>query len=162
MKTLEIAAKIQILDETELTITQKNVIEAAKSATYRSYSPYSQYKVGAACLLDNGEIVEGSNQENAAYPSGICAERTALFYALSRYPEAKVKMLCIVGRTQSGVWTQKPCAPCGACRQVILETEYRSGAPIEILLPSQEGIYRINGISTLLPFGFTYDEVKEI
>jgi len=161
MKTLEIAAKIQIFDENELNSEQKNVIEAAKNATFRSYSPYSQYKVGAACLLDNGEIIEGSNQENAAYPSGICAERTCLFYALSRYPDAKVKMLCIVGRNQSGEFTTGVCAPCGACRQVILETEYRSGAPIEILLPSKEGIYCFNGISTLLPFGFTYDEVTE-
>jgi len=161
MKTLEIAAKIQIFDENELTIEQKNVIEAAKSATFRSYSPYSQYKVGAACLLDNGEIVTGSNQENAAYPSGICAERTCLFYALSRYPDAKVLKLCIVGRTQTGEFSKGVCAPCGACRQVILESEYRSGAPIEILLPSQEGIYCFNGISTLLPFGFTYDEVNE-
>lgn len=161
MKTIEIGAKIQILDETELTISQKNVIEAAKSASFRSYSPYSQFKVGAACLLDNGEIITGSNQENAAYPSGLCAERTALFYALSRYPDAKVEKLCIVGRTQTGKFTQGVCAPCGACRQVILETEYRSKGPIEILLPSADGIYRINGISTLLPFGFTYDEVTE-
>lgn len=161
MKTIEIAAKIHILNESELTTEQKNVIEAAKNATYRSYSPYSQYKVGAACLLDNGEIIEGSNQENAAYPSGICAERTALFYALSRYPEAKVRKLCIVSRTQTGEFSRGICAPCGACRQVILETEYRSGAPIEILLPCEEGIYCINGISTLLPFGFTYDEVTE-
>ena len=161
MKTLEIAAKIVILNETELNNEQKNVLEAAKKATLRSYSPYSHFKVGAACLLDNGEIVEGSNQENAAYPSGLCAERTALFYAQSRYPEAKVRKLCIIGRNQTGEFTDAVCAPCGACRQVILESEYRSGGPIEILLPCREGIYVINGISTLLPFGFTYDEVTE-
>ena len=161
MKTLEIAAKIHILDESELTFEQKNVVEAAKSATSRSYSPYSHYKVGAACLLDNGEIITGSNQENAAYPSGLCAERTAVFYAQSRYPDARILKLCIVGKTASDVFSHEVCAPCGACRQVILEAEYRSGAPIEILLPSQEGIYVLNGISTLLPFGFTYKEVKE-
>jgi cytidine deaminase len=161
MKTLEIAAKIHILDESELTFEQKNVVEAAKSATSRSYSPYSHYKVGAACLLDNGEIITGSNQENAAYPSGLCAERTAVFYAQSRYPDARILKLCIVGKTASDVFSREVCAPCGACRQVILEAEYRSGAPIEILLPSQEGIYVLNGISTLLPFGFTYKEVKE-
>lgn len=160
MKTLEIAAKIHILDETELTLEQKNVMEAAKSATLRSYSPYSQFKVGAACLLDNGEIVSGSNQENAAYPSGLCAERVTLFYAQSRYPEARVLKLCIVGRDSSGQFTKGVCAPCGGCRQVILEAEYRSGGPIEVLLPCEEGIYVINGISTLLPFGFTYDDVK--
>ena len=161
MKTLEIAAKIHILDESELTFEQKNVVEAAKSATSRSYSPDSHYKVGAACLLDNGEIITGSNQENAAYPSGLCAERTAVFYAQSRYPDARILKLCIVGKTASDVFSREVCAPCGACRQVILEAEYRSGAPIEILLPSQEGIYVLNGISTLLPFGFTYKEVKE-
>lgn len=161
MKTLEIAAKIHILDESELTFEQKNVIEAAKSATLRSYSPYSHYKVGAACLLDNGEIVTGSNQENAAYPSGLCAERTAVFYAQSRYPDARILKLCIIGKTASDVFSKEVCAPCGACRQVILEAEYRSGAPIEILLPSQNGIYVMNGISTLLPFGFTYKEVNE-
>ena len=161
MKTLEIAAKIHILDESELTFEQKNVVEAAKSATLRSYSPYSHYKVGAACLLDNGEIITGSNQENAAYPSGLCAERTAVFYAQSRYPDARILKLCIVGKTASDVFSREVCAPCGACRQVILEAEYRGGTPIEILLPSQEGIYVLNGISTLLPFGFTYKEVNE-
>ena len=161
MKTLEIAAKIRILDESELTFEQKNVIEAAKSATLRSYSPYSHYKVGAACLLDNGEIITGSNQENAAYPSGLCAERTAVFYAQSRYPEARILKLCIIGKTATDVFSKEVCAPCGACRQVILEAEYRCGAPIEILLPSQNGIYVMNGISTLLPFGFTYKEVNE-
>lgn len=161
MKTIEIAAKIQILDENELSLEQKNVIEAAKNATLRSYSPYSQFKVGAACLLDNGEILSGSNQENAAYPSGTCAERTLLFYALSQYPNAKVKTLCVVGRNVSGEFTDTVCSPCGACRQVILECEYRSGGPIEILLPCKEGIYRFNGISTLLPFGFTYNDVTK-
>jgi len=161
MKTLEIAAKIQILDESELTLEQKNVVEAAKNATLRSYSPYSHYKVGAACLLDNGEIVSGSNQENAAYPSGICAERTAVFYAQSKYPNAKILKLCIVGKNASGFFSKSVCSPCGACRQVILEAEYRCGTPIEIILPSQQGIYVINGISTLLPLGFTYDEVNE-
>ena len=161
MKTIEIAAKIRILDESELTLDQKNVVDAAKLATSRSYSPYSHYKVGAACLLDNGEIITGSNQENAAYPSGLCAERTAVFYAQSRYPESRILKLCIVGKTVSDVYSKEVCAPCGACRQVILEAEYRNGSPIEILLPSQHGIYVINGISTLLPFGFSYDEVNE-
>ena len=161
MKTIEIAAKIRILDESELTLDQKNVVDAAKLATSRSYSPYSHYKVGAACLLDNGEIITGSNQENAAYPSGLCAERTAVFYANSRYPEARILKLCIIGKTASDIYSKGVCAPCGACRQVILEAEYRNGAPIEILLPSQQGIYVINGISTLLPFGFSYDDVNE-
>jgi len=159
MKILEIAAKISIFSESELTLEQKNVYEAAKKAVSHSYSPYSHFKVGAACLLDNGEIVMGANQENAAYPSGLCAERTALFYATSQYPEARVLKLCIIGQTQSGEWTTAVCAPCGACRQVILEAEHRGGQPIEILLPSAEGIYCFEGITPLLPFGFTYEDV---
>lgn len=159
METIEIAAKISIFSESELNQEQKKVLEAAKSAISHSYSPYSHFKVGAACLLDNGEIVIGANQENAAYPSGLCAERTALFYATAKYPQAKVLKLCIIGQNMMGEWTKDVCAPCGACRQVILEVEHRSGLPIEILLPSEKGIYCINGISTLLPFGFTYEDV---
>ena len=136
MKTIEIAAKIRILDESELTLDQKNVVDAAKLATSRSYSPYSHYKVGAACLLDNGEIITGSNQENAAYPSGLCAERTAVFYAQSRYPEARILKLCIVGKTASDIYSKVVSAPCGACRHLILEAEYRNGAPILLMLPS--------------------------
>lgn len=155
MRNLEITTKIQILEDKELNPDQVRVIEAARKATYQSYVPYSHFHVGAACLLDNGEIISGSNQENAAYPSGICAERTTLFYAHSKYPEASVVMLCIVGRNQQGEFIQGICSPCGACRQVILEAEYRSKAPIQILLPSAEGVYVFDGIGALLPFGFT-------
>lgn len=159
MKNVEITSTFQILEDSELDELQRQVIEAAKKATYDSYVPYSNFHVGAACLLDNGEIISGSNQENAAYPSGICAERTTLFYALSKYPEARVLKLCIVGRDQTGQFTHGICSPCGACRQVILESEYRSKGPIQILLPSSEGTYVMEGIKTLLPFGFTPDEL---
>lgn len=155
MKTIEIAAKISIFDEIELSEEQKNVIEAAKRATTGSYAPYSHFKVGAACLLDNGEIISGSNQENAAYPSGICAERTTLFYAMAKYPEAKVLKLAVVACDDEGVFTDSIAAPCGACRQVIYETECRSKGPIEILLPTaKEGVYVFESIKVLLPFGF--------
>ncbi len=155
MKTKEIAAKIHIFDEIELSETQKNVIDAAKRATSGAYAPYSHFKVGAACLLDNGEIISGSNQENAAYPSGICAERTTLFYAMAKYPEARVLKLVVIACDNQGVFTDSIAAPCGACRQVIYETECRSHSPIEILLPSaKEGIYVFNSIKELLPFGF--------
>ena len=159
MKELVIKNTIHILDDSELSDIQRQVINAAKEATYLSYVPYSHFHVGAACLLDNGEIINGSNQENAAYPSGICAERTTLFYAHSKYPEARVKMLCIVGRDQAGEFLKGICSPCGACRQVILEAEFRSKAPIQILLPSAEGTYVIEGIKALLPFGFTPDDL---
>lgn len=155
MKTIEIAAKIQIFDDIELTREQKNVIEAAKNATSGSYAPYSRFHVGAACLLDNGEIISGSNQENAAYPSGICAERTTLFYAMAKHPNAKVLKLAVVACDDDGIFTEEVAAPCGACRQVINETECRSGGPIEIILPTaKKGNYVFKSIKDLLPFSF--------
>ena len=153
MKTIEIAAKIRICSHIELTNEQKSVVEAAKKATSGSYSPYSHFKVGAALLLDNGQIITGSNQENAAYPSGLCAERTALFYAGANYPDVPVRKLAIISRQGDDFGTQI-CSPCGACRQVICETEARSGAPIEILLCSADQVYIFDGIEGLLPFGF--------
>lgn len=155
MKTIEIAAKINILDDIELTNSQKNVINAAKKATSGSYAPYSHFKVGAACLLDNGEIISGSNQENAAYPSGLCAERTTLFYAMAKYPNAKVLKLAVVACDDKGNFSEDIASPCGACRQVIFETECRSKGPIEIILPTaSNGNYIFKSIKDLLPFGF--------
>ena len=111
MKTLNIGAKIQICSHIELTNDQKNVVEAAKKATFSSYAPYSHYNVGAAVLLDNGIIITGSNQENAAFPSGLCAERTALFYAGSQYPDVPIRKLAIIAR-QNGKITKNICSPC--------------------------------------------------
>jgi cytidine deaminase len=159
MDQIEIAAKIKICSYNELTEEQKVVVDAARDATLRSYAPYSHYSVGAAAALDNGEIVSGSNQENAAYPSGLCAERTTLFYAGSRFPEARVLRLAITARS-NGELTEEMCAPCGACRQVILETEERGGQPIEILMCSRDKFYIAEGIRTLLPFAFGIDNLK--
>lgn len=159
MKELEIRAKIHICHESELNEAQKNVVEAAKKATLTSYAPYSRFHVGAAVLLDNGEVIAGSNQENAAYPSGTCAERTALFYAGARWPEAKVTKLAVAARSADGQLTPDVCSPCGACRQVILESQYRAGRPIEILLCSATEVYVLEGIEGLLPLGFDYDSL---
>ncbi len=154
MKTIEIGAKIRICSHIELTNEQKSVVEAAKKATSGSYSPYSHFKVGAAVLLDNGEIISGANQENAAYPSGLCAERTAIFYAGAKYPDVPIRKLAIISR-QGEEFGKKICSPCGACRQVICESEYRAGAPIEILLCSATEVYIFDSIDALLPFGFS-------
>lgn len=159
MKTLELVAKIQICKQNELTEEQKNVVDAAKKATSGSYAPYSNFNVGAAVLLDNGEIVQGSNQENAAYPSGLCAERTALFYAGAQFPDAKVCKIAVVA-CKNGEFTKKICSPCGACRQVMLESQYRAGAPIEVLLCSNDEIYVFESVDALLPFGFDYNDLK--
>lgn len=159
MKNLEIVAKIMIYKHSELSEEQKNVIEAAKKATETAYAPYSNFHVGAAVLLDNGEIIAGSNQENAAYPSGMCAERTTLFYAGAKYPQAKVLKLAIIA-SQNGQITSSVCSPCGACRQVILETQVKGGEPVELLLCSATDVYVIKDINTLLPLGFFSDNLQ--
>ena len=137
----------------EMSAADVELINAARQATYRSYAPYSHFSVGAAVLLENGETVSGTNQENAVYPSGLCAERTTLFYANSRYPTAAVVALAIAARNEAGLLS-RPLPPCGACRQVMLETEQRFGRPMTLLMSGTEEIYRINGVQHLLPFAF--------
>ena len=156
MKNIDIHVKIESLDYSELNPDEQRIIEAAKATTAQSYAPYSHFRVGAAVLLDNGEIVCGSNQENAAYPSGLCAERTAIFYANSQYPESAVVMLAIAAHT-AGTFLPKPITPCGACRQVLLEAEERFHRPIEVLLYGTQTIYRIGNIHDLLPLSFSFE-----
>jgi len=153
MKILNITAKIQICSYEQLLSEEKKIIDCAKDACFRAYAPYSQFRVGAAVLLANGDIVTGSNQENVAFPSGLCAERTTLFYANSQYPEQAVKSLAIAAYTQ-GDFVKSPVSPCGACRQVILETEMRYKNPIRIYLYGKNEIYIIEGINDLLPLAF--------
>jgi cytidine deaminase len=153
MKELNITAKIKVCGFDELTPEQKKLTDAAREATYRSYAPYSQFFVGAAAELGNGELIQGNNQENAAYPSGLCAERVTLFFAGSKYPDVPVKRLAIAART-GGDFVEECVAPCGACRQVILETEERSGEPMEILLCGRDQVYIVDSIKELLPLCF--------
>jgi len=153
MKNLNITAKIQIYSYNELLLEEKKLIDFAKNACSHAYAPYSQFQVGVAVLLANKEIVTGSNQENAAFPSGLCAERTALFYANSQYPDQAVKSLAVAAYTQ-GAFLDRPISPCGACRQVILETEMRYRNQIRILLYGKLEIYVIEGINNLLPLAF--------
>lgn len=160
MEEMKIEIRICLLHYDELNEEDRRLIEQAKEATQRSYAPYSRFSVGAAALLANGEIVTGSNQENAASPSGLCAERTTLFYANSRYPDQAVKTLAIAARNASG-FTGKPISPCGACRQVLLETERRHGSPIRILLYGTTEIYLTNGIDNLLPLSFSGEFLSE-
>lgn len=148
-----VSAKIQVYKLDELSEIEKNLIKLAKEATERAYAPYSKFHVGAAALLENGEIVTGTNQENAAYPSGLCAERVALFFANSQYPNVSVKTLAIAA-SAGGSITEECTAPCGACRQVILETENRFETPIRMLMAGKETIYGVNSIKELLPLHF--------
>ncbi len=151
--THEIKVKV-IQTEDELTPLEKTVIEKAKNATYQSYAPYSKFHVGAAALLDDGTIVSGSNQENCAYPSGICAERTTVFYANSQYPDKSITMLCIAARNEHGDFLTRPISPCGACRQVLLESEKRQNSLMKIILYGTSEILLIESASQLLPIQF--------
>ena len=155
MKQHNITLHITEATPDELSAEQSAVVKAARRATYRSYAPYSNFHVGAAILLDNGEIITGANQENVAFPSGLCAERTACFYAGSQYPDARFKIIAIAARGLDGVPTSQPISPCGACRQSLLEYETRGGEDIQVILAGADKVYIIPSIASTLPLSFT-------
>ena len=155
MKIVNISAKIQICSYEELKNNEKIIVDAAKNSVKRSYSPYSNFSVGAAILLANQEIITGSNQENIAYPSGLCAERTALFYANSQFPDQAVEMIAVAAFFE-GDFVDEPVTPCGACRQVMLEVQNRYKHPIRILLYGKKHIYIVENIGDLLPLSFSF------
>lgn len=161
MRTESIQISYNVCELNELEHADRLLIEAAKTAAKGSYSPYSKLSVGAAVLLENNQVVCGSNQENAAYPSGICAERTALFYANSNYPHQPVTVLAIAALT-NGEYLPYPLSPCGSCRQVISEIERRFGKPIKVILYGTERIIVIDkGSALLLPLSFGPDCLPE-
>lgn len=153
MDSKEIVCKVDVLSWNELTKEEQSLAEQAKEATLGSYSPYSKFAVGAALLLANGMVVKGSNQENVSYPCGLCAERTALFYANATYPDQPVVMLAIAAQNSEG-FLSSPITPCGACRQALLETENRFGVKMRVILYGTERIYRVESIASLLPLQF--------
>ena len=155
MEELKIVTNIQICAYNELSEVEKTLIDNAKAAAQKAYAPYSKFKVGASILLENSVYVSGNNQENVAYPSGLCAERTAMFYANARHPELCPQMIAIAAYTQEGGFTEKAISPCGACRQVLLETENRYRHPIRVLLYGESEIMIVQSIKDLLPLGFT-------
>ncbi|MDP3452946.1 MAG: cytidine deaminase [Bacteroidales bacterium] len=130
-----------------------DLLDHAKGATKNSYAPYSKFNVGAAVRLSNGEIISASNQENAAYPSGLCAERVAIFYAHARYPEESVISLAVTASV-NGAQCETPTYPCGACRQVLAESEQRGGHEIKIIIGGAKVTQIVKGTSSLLPFVF--------
>lgn len=148
-----VTAKIHVYTISELSGIEKKLIESARSASDKAYAPYSAFMVGVAVLLENGEIITGNNQENAAYPSGLCAERVALFYANAQHPDTPVKMIAITAQTQ-GKFVLQPISPCGSCRQVILETENRFNQPIRILMTGEDTVFIVESIKELLPLYF--------
>ena len=154
MKEMVLQTKVVVCAYDELMSEDKEVVDAARAATANSYAVYSKFNVGAAVRLEGGVIVKGSNQENAAYPSGLCAERTTLFWANSQYPDRAVLTLAIAARTENGELAM-PIPPCGACRQVILETEKRYNRTIRIILYGTRECYVVEDvIKALLPLTF--------
>lgn len=155
MKEININTTISVFNginelPSEIQSLMNQAIETRKNA----YAPYSKFRVGAAILLDNGKIVLGSNQENAAYPSGLCAERVAIFQAGAIYPNAKIVKLTITAASDTNP-TLSPIPPCGACRQSIAEYEFKQDTPIEIYFMGESGeVYKSNSINNLLPLSF--------
>jgi cytidine deaminase len=136
-----------------LTESERELIRKAKSISEKAYAPYSNFLVSACLRLENGEIVEGVNQENAAYPSGLCAERVAFFSAGVLYKDVKILQVAVVAKKRDGKYNFTP--PCGSCRQVMVEFEQRQNSPIEVLLTDTEGsVFKIPSIAQLLPFSF--------
>ena len=138
----------------ELSVLQQSLITQAKTATKQAYAPYSEFYVGCALQLQTGETITGSNQENAAYPSGLCAERTAIFYAGHSHPHSIISCIAIAARSEK--WnTKNPVIPCGACLQAMIEYERKQASPIQVLLYGSDAkIFQISGIKDLMPFQF--------
>lgn len=158
MKEYEIHTRVVVLDEQELSATDHELVNAARKATESSYSPYSHFQVGAALRLQDGEIVLGSNQENASYPVGSCAERTALFWCGANRPGAVITAVAIAAQTE-GRFTPAPIPPCGMCRQALLEAEHRQGSLIRVLLYGKDGTHCIDSVRELIPLSFDADNM---
>ncbi|HER40319.1 MAG TPA: cytidine deaminase [Salinimicrobium catena] len=155
MKKVTISADLDIYDSVEeLPKEAQELMQEAIAARENSYSPYSKFKVGAAILLENGEVVTGSNQENASYPAGLCAERTAIFYAGAKYPGMKMQRMALSARSLNHS-VETPTPPCGSCRQAIAEYEVKQEQPIEIFFMGEKGkVVKANSVSDLLPLIF--------
>ena len=161
MEKRDIHLGVDVLGYDELSADEQRLVDAARGATAGAYAPYSNFKVGAAILLDNGEVVTGANQENVAFPSGTCAERSACYWAGAQYPGIPFRMIAIDSIGTDGHECSEPTAPCGACRQALLEYEVLAGAPVPVLLVGHDIIYRLPSVQSLLPLAFTEFKTKE-
>ncbi|MBC2846519.1 cytidine deaminase [Winogradskyella flava] len=155
MKEVNIETKLEVYDDiSELPADVQKLLASAVEARDNAYSPYSKFNVGAALLLENDEVIIGSNQENASYPSGLCAERTAIYYAGAKYPNTKILKMAISASSQNQI-TDKPIPPCGACRQSIAEYEIKQDQPIEIFFTGAKGeVVKSESLVNLLPLLF--------
>lgn len=160
-KKLIISSEFEVYDsEKDLNSSENALLQKAKDALKNAYAPYSNFLVGAAILLENGEISIGNNQENAAYPSGLCAERVAIFHASAMNKDVAVKTIAVCCRSNESV-LEIPVPPCGACRQVIAEYETKFNQPIRIIMQGEKGnVYVANGIGSLLPLMFNSKYLK--
>lgn len=155
MKEVKIETTLQVFEAlSALPKSIQNLMNMAIQARANAYAPYSNFHVGAAILLDTNEVVTGNNQENAAYPSGLCAERTAIYYAGAKYPKAKILKMAITAASQNKI-TDQPIPPCGACRQAIAEYEIKQDQPIEIYFMGAKGkVVKSHSLANLLPLVF--------
>ena len=155
MKTISLESKIIVYESRdEIPSDILRLIGEAEQAATRAYAAYSHFQVGAAILMNNGKVVTGANQENAVYPCGLCAERTAAFSASATYPEVPFNKIVITAINPEEP-LKEPVSPCGSCRQVLFEYEQKFGHPIDVILAGQEGpIYHFQSVATLLPYTF--------
>ncbi|TXE15539.1 cytidine deaminase [Psychroserpens burtonensis] len=155
MKDIKIESILTVYEDyNELPAAIVSLMDTASKARLKAYAPYSKFLVGAAILLDNGEVISGNNQENASYPSGLCAERTAIYYAGAEYPDAKIVRMALTAGSQKQP-TTTPIPPCGACRQAISEYEVKQDSPIEIYFMGTSGkVVKSHSLANLLPLGF--------
>ena len=154
MKSLELKINYMEYDSLdELSPKDRELAQAALDAVRGAYSPYSHFRVGAAVRLSTGEIATGANQENIAYPSGLCAERTAMFYAAAKYPDIPMETIAIAASSH-GELCREPATPCGACRQVMAEYQTRGGKPISIILVGSRKIWKFSCVDDILPLIF--------
>lgn len=155
MEKMTLKSEIRVAQLSELSDSDRQLVDLAIEATSRSYAPYSHFRVGASLLLENGETFMGCNQENAAFPAGICAERSAIFAAGAQYPDQAVVALAITARNTKGDLIDEPASPCGPCRQVLIETETRFKRPVRILLYGKNRTFIVDSIKQLMPLSFT-------
>ena len=160
MKTKTLSIKYEIYGSIdELDPADRELVEAATEAQKTSYAPYSKFNVGAAIRLDNGLIIKGSNQENAASPDGLCAERTAMFAASAAYPDNAMVSMAISGGYGFKM-DDTPCTPCGSCRQVMAEYQNKSGVPMSVIMAGKKQTWKFHKVEDILPFIFNSLETK--
>ncbi len=161
MKKRELSISYQeYASRDELPVVEKRLVEQAVTATAGAYAPYSHFNVGAALLLDDGTVIRGANVENAAFPSGSCAEKTALSYMVANHGDRKALAIAIAAMS-GGKLTAEPVPPCGNCRQMLIEEEQRSGSNIKVILAGDSSVIVLDSCQALMPLSFTGSNLRK-